>query len=95
MITRTAVPLVGLLIRFYQRVISPYWPGTCRYTPTCSHYAQEALQRHGLMRGGWLAVRRLARCQPWGGMGYDPVPAARVHGQSGQHMSSGYENEND
>ena len=63
-----------LVLRFYQRVLSPYWPGTCRYTPTCSHYAQEAIERHGLGRGGVLSLRRLARCHPWGGMGYDPVP---------------------
>ena len=63
------------LIAAYQRVLSPYMPGACRYEPTCSHYAQEAIERHGLLGGGWLATKRLARCQPWGGRGYDPVPA--------------------
>ena len=62
------------LIAAYQRVLSPYMPGACRYEPTCSHYAQDAIERHGLLRGGWLATKRLARCQPWGGRGYDPVP---------------------
>ena len=67
----------GLLrgaIKGYQWGISPLLPGTCRYLPTCSDYAREAIGRHGPVRGGWLAVRRLARCQPWGGSGYDPVP---------------------
>jgi len=50
---------------------------SCRFLPTCSDYAREALERHGPVRGGWLAVRRVARCHPWGGSGYDPVPAAR------------------
>jgi putative membrane protein insertion efficiency factor len=62
------------LIGVYQRVLSPYWPGVCRYSPTCSHYAQDAIGAHGLFKGGWLAVRRLSRCTPWGGEGYDPVP---------------------
>ncbi|MEX2599009.1 MAG: membrane protein insertion efficiency factor YidD [Dehalococcoidia bacterium] len=69
------------MIRFYQRVLSPYWPATCRYTPSCSHYAHEAIYQHGAIRGGWLAIRRLARCQPWGGMGYDPVPGGVAEGQ--------------
>ena len=64
------------LISFYQHALSPYWPGTCRYTPTCSHYAQEAVLAHGARKGSWLAVKRLARCHPWGGQGYDPVPGA-------------------
>jgi len=63
-----------LLIRFYQRCISPYLPNSCRYTPTCSQYAVEALQKYGLFKGGWLAFRRILRCHPWGGSGYDPVP---------------------
>lgn len=62
------------LIRVYQNVISPLTPSTCRYTPTCSHYSVEALQKHGLLKGGWLAIKRIASCNPWGGSGYDPVP---------------------
>ena len=62
------------LIRGYQRTISPLLPNSCRYEPTCSHYAYEAIERHGAARGAWLAVKRLARCTPWGGRGWDPVP---------------------
>ena len=64
-----------LLIKGYQNFISPLLPSSCRYTPTCSHYAVEALQTHGLLKGGWLAVKRIASCNPWGGSGYDPVPS--------------------
>ena len=63
-----------LLIKFYQLFISPFTPATCRYQPTCSHYAKEALEKHGLLKGGWLAIRRIFSCHPWGGSGYDPVP---------------------
>jgi len=63
-----------LPIRFYQLCISPMLPPSCRFTPTCSQYAIEAVMRHGLLRGGWLAIRRILRCHPWGGSGYDPVP---------------------
>ncbi|MCR5861957.1 membrane protein insertion efficiency factor YidD [Flavobacterium sp. J372] len=63
-----------LIIRFYQGAISPLLPAACRYTPTCSHYAAEALQKHGLIKGGWLAAKRIVSCNPWGGKGYDPVP---------------------
>jgi len=63
-----------LLIRFYQVAISPYTPASCRYAPTCSHYALESLKIHGLLKGGWLAVKRISKCHPWGGSGYDPVP---------------------
>lgn len=63
-----------VLIRFYQVCISPLKPPTCRFTPTCSAYALEALRKHGLFKGSWLAVRRILRCHPWGGSGYDPVP---------------------
>ena len=62
------------LIRLYQITLSPYMGRQCRYTPTCSNYALEALQKHGLLRGGWLAFKRILRCAPWGGSGYDPVP---------------------
>lgn len=63
-----------LLIRFYQLVISPVLPASCRYSPTCSHYTLEALKKHGLFKGGYLAVKRILSCHPWGGSGYDPVP---------------------
>jgi putative membrane protein insertion efficiency factor len=62
------------LIRIYQRAISPLFPSACRYTPTCSHYSVEALQKHGLWKGSILAVKRIGSCHPWGGKGYDPVP---------------------
>ena len=62
------------LIRLYQLTLSPYMGRQCRYTPTCSNYAIEALQKHGLLYGSWLAIRRILRCAPWGGSGYDPVP---------------------
>ncbi|MBQ7608289.1 MAG: membrane protein insertion efficiency factor YidD [Desulfovibrionaceae bacterium] len=64
-------------IRLYKICISPFLPPACRCYPTCSAYAREALLRHGLFRGGWLALRRLLRCHPWGGSGYDPVPPER------------------
>lgn len=65
--------LIGL-IRVYQWTVSPYLPASCRYHPGCSSYAAEAIARHGPVMGLWLAVKRIARCHPWGGMGYDPVP---------------------
>ena len=61
-------------IRFYQLFISPMTPSACRFTPTCSQYALEAIRKHGPFRGLYLAVRRILRCHPWGGSGYDPVP---------------------
>lgn len=62
------------LIQFYRRVISPMTPPSCRFTPTCSQYAIEAIRKHGPFKGMYLAVRRILRCHPWGGSGYDPVP---------------------
>ena len=61
------------LIRFYQYGISPYLPGACRYTPTCSQYSVEAIRKYGALRGSWMGLRRIGRCHPWGGSGYDPV----------------------
>ncbi len=63
-----------LLVRFYQVAISPYMPSSCRYSPTCSHYTIEALNKHGLLKGSWFAIKRISSCHPWGGSGYDPVP---------------------
>ncbi|UTW55367.1 membrane protein insertion efficiency factor YidD [Kordiimonas sp. SCSIO 12610] len=63
-------------VRFYQLFLSPLLGSNCRYQPTCSHYAIEAMRVHGGLKGGWLAIRRIMRCHPWGGFGYDPVPEA-------------------
>ena len=68
-----ALPFIGL-IRFYQKCISPLTPPSCRYTPTCSQYAIEAIRKYGVIKGCWLAAKRISRCHPWGGSGYDPVP---------------------
>lgn len=65
--------LLGL-IRFYQYAISPLLPPRCRYSPTCSQYAVLALQKYGVFKGGWLAIKRICRCHPWGGCGHDPLP---------------------
>ena len=62
------------LVRFYQVVVSPLKPPSCRYTPTCSQYALEALKKYGAFKGGWLAIKRISSCHPWGGSGYDPIP---------------------
>lgn len=63
-----------LLVKVYQILISPLTPSSCRYQPTCSSYTVKALQKHGLFRGGGLAIKRIFSCHPWGGSGYDPVP---------------------
>ncbi|WP_051477619.1 membrane protein insertion efficiency factor YidD [Aquimarina pacifica] len=63
-----------VLVKFYQHVISPLTPAACRYQPTCSHYTIEALQKHGLLKGSMLSLKRIFSCHPWGGSGYDPVP---------------------
>ncbi|TYC12780.1 membrane protein insertion efficiency factor YidD [Bizionia gelidisalsuginis] len=62
------------IIKVYQVFISPFTPATCRYQPTCSHYTKEALQVHGLIKGGVLAIKRVFSCHPWGGSGFDSVP---------------------
>lgn len=68
-----SLPFIAL-IRVYQIVISPWLGPKCRYNPTCSAYAIEAFQKHGVFQGFWLAIKRISRCHPWGGSGYDPVP---------------------
>ena len=65
--------LIGL-VKFYQAAISPYTPSACRYTPTCSTYMVKAIQIHGPIKGTWLGLKRISRCNPWGGSGHDPVP---------------------
>ena len=79
------------LVRLYRAMMRPVLPSSCRYTPSCSEFALEALDRHGAVKGGWLIARRLARCHPWGGFGYNPVPGDPIaermvgcrHGVSG------------
>jgi putative membrane protein insertion efficiency factor len=63
-----------LIIRMYQYTISPLLPPSCRYVPSCSVYGIEALSKYGPFKGGWLTIKRISRCNPWGGSGYDPVP---------------------
>jgi uncharacterized protein len=63
-----------LMIKIYQYIISPVLGPKCRFTPTCSNYAVEAFKKYGVFKGGWLTVKRISKCHPWGGSGYDPVP---------------------
>ncbi len=73
-ISRILVWLLVMPIRFYQTAISPYTPPSCRFTPSCSEYARQAIIKHGPFKGLYLAIWRILRCNPWGGSGYDPVP---------------------
>jgi len=66
--------IVVLMIQGYRQVISPLFPPTCKYYPTCSAYAVGAVEKYGVLRGGWLAIKRVVRCNPWSYRGYDPVP---------------------
>lgn len=70
--------VLRLLIRAWQLLLAPVLGNNCRYWPSCSHYAADALERHGAARGSWLALKRVARCHPWGGSGVDPVPPVRT-----------------
>lgn len=73
------------LIRLYQVTLSPYLGTNCRYQPSCSNYAKEAILTHGAIKGSYLAIRRLSTCHPWGGMGYDPVPKKHHHSTTHNH----------
>lgn len=66
--------LLLLIIRFYRKFISPLSPPSCRFTPSCSHYGYEAIEKYGFLKGGWLAIKRIGRCHPFNPGGYDPVP---------------------
>jgi putative membrane protein insertion efficiency factor len=68
-----AIPFI-VLIKIYQVLISPLFPPSCRFIPTCSQYSLEALKKYGILKGSWLSFKRIIRCHPWGGSGYDPVP---------------------
>jgi len=68
-----AIPFI-VVIKIYQVLISPLFPPSCRFIPTCSQYSVEALRKYGILKGGWLSIKRILRCHPWGGSGYDPVP---------------------
>lgn len=74
MISRFISFILLLIINVYRAVISPILPPRCRYNPTCSEYGIQAIKKHGPFKGGWLTLKRIARCHPWGGHGYDPVP---------------------
>lgn len=71
-----ALPLIGL-VHLYRYMVSPLLPGACRYTPSCSEYGLQALHTHGAFRGGYLTLKRILSCHPWGGHGHDPVPQAQ------------------
>ncbi|MDD2294069.1 MAG: membrane protein insertion efficiency factor YidD [Bacteroidales bacterium] len=73
-IRKIAIAPIVLLIKIYQVCISPFTPAACRFTPTCSAYAMEAIKKYGPFKGGFLSIKRILRCHPWGGSGYDPVP---------------------
>ena len=74
-----AASTLRALIRVYQLCLAQFSAGSCRYLPSCSSYAMEAIEVHGALRGGWLGLRRILRCHPWGGDGYDPVPPSTRH----------------
>lgn len=100
-LSKAAAQVLGLPIHFYRRFISPLTPPACRFTPTCSAYALDALRIHGPLRGSALALRRICRCNPWGGSGYDPVPVSppaledfsdiHTHGRTGPDILTSIE----
>ncbi|MBN2212807.1 MAG: membrane protein insertion efficiency factor YidD [Bacteroidales bacterium] len=85
---RKIIIFIAILpIRLYQHTISPLLPASCRHLPTCSEYAVQAIKIHGLFYGGWLAIKRILRCHPWGTSGYDPVPPGRKTGNRNNSVS--------
>ncbi|MBI4184628.1 MAG: membrane protein insertion efficiency factor YidD [Proteobacteria bacterium] len=87
-----AARALGLLIRAYQLLLAPVLGANCRYEPSCSAYAREAVARFGALQGGWLALRRIGRCHPWGDGGVDPVPETRgARGGTGSVASGGHD----
>ena len=72
--------IAALPVHVYRMLLSPWFGHACRFQPTCSAYALEALEKHGALKGGWLALRRIGRCHPWGGDGFDPVPDPKGKG---------------
>tara|TARA_A100001015_G_scaffold214946_1_gene241269 strand:+ start:347 stop:571 length:225 start_codon:yes stop_codon:yes gene_type:complete len=74
MLKKGVKAVVILLIKIYQKAVSPWTPASCRYNPTCSSYSIDAFQKHGLWKGFVLTIKRIGSCHPWGGSGYDPVP---------------------
>lgn len=86
---RVLATSMGFAVRTYQLFVSPLLPPSCRFLPSCSDYAIEAFERHGMLRGGSLALWRLMRCHPWGGSGYDPVPDAEPTTSPGGCLHAG------
>lgn len=76
-----------LLIRFYQVAISPYFPSSCRFEPTCSQYSLESFRRFGFFKGFWLSIKRISKCHPWHSGGYDPVPPEPAGKHKNQHIT--------
>ena len=78
MLNKVATFPLLILIRVYQLIISPLLGSNCRFMPTCSEYAMESLRSHGLIKGSFLTIKRIGKCHPWGGHGYDPIPTKKV-----------------
>ncbi len=86
MVTRALTSVLLAVLRGYKRFVSPFFTGVCRFSPSCSTYATDALTRYGPWRGSWMAVRRLARCHPFAKSGFDPVPGSADRPPPGQAL---------